>query len=174
MKKFLIIVFSFIALAIICIYIFIPGKLEISKTEYIKCNEDTAYRVLSNESMWQKWWPEKDGLIKRNDVGEEVFFYKGYRYQLTGKYSNSIEVKIRSDLSIMDSRINVTKLNSDSVALTWKCEITTSINPVSRLLKFREAKEVKNNMTDILSRLRSFLKENSTDKNLPDDFLNLN
>jgi hypothetical protein len=162
MKKFLIIVFSIIIFLLACIYIFIPGKLEISKTEYIKCNEDEAYKVISDESMWQKWWPEKDGLIKRNDAGEEVFFYKGYRYQLTGKYANSIEVKIRSDLSIMDSRINVIKLNSDSVAVTWKCEITTSINPVSRLLKFREAKEVNKNTIDILSRLLSFLIENST------------
>jgi hypothetical protein len=162
MKKFLIIVFFIIILLLSCIYIFIPGKLEISKTEYIKCNEDEAFKVISDESMWQKWWPEKDGLIKRNDAGEKVFFYKGYRYQLTAKYANSIKVKIRSDLSTMDSRINVIKLHSDSVAVTWKCEITTSINPVSRLLKFREAKEVSKNTTDILLRLRSFLKENST------------
>ncbi|MEO6906145.1 MAG: hypothetical protein ABI148_07275 [Ginsengibacter sp.] len=161
MKKFLIIVFSIIILLLACVYIFIPGKLEISKIEYIKCNEQEAYRALSNESMWQKWWPEKDGLIKQNDAGEEVFFYKGYRFQLTGKSANSIEVKLRSDLSIMDSRIFVTKLNLDSLAITWKCQIPTSINPVSRLLKFREAKDIKNNMAEILSQLRSFLNKNS-------------
>ena len=159
MKKFLTIVFSFIILALVCIYIFIPAKLEVSETQYMKCSEDEAYRVLSNESLWEKWWPQKEDLIKQNDAGEQVFFYKGYQYQLTGKSANSIEVKIRSDLSVMDSRINVTKLNLDSVAVTWKCEIATSINPVSRLLKFREAKEVKNNMREILWQLRSFLKE---------------
>jgi hypothetical protein len=156
MKKFLILVFSFIVLALVCVYVFVPGRLEISKTGYLKCNEDEAYRVLSNESMWQKWWPE-DGVVKKYKTGETAFFYKGYRYQLTGKSSNSIEVKIRSDLSVMDSRINLTKLNLDSVTFTWKCEIQTGINPSSRLLRFREAKEIKNDMTDILSHVHSFL-----------------
>lgn len=158
MKKFLLIVFSFIVLALVCIYLFISAKLEISQTEYIKCNEEDAYTLLSNQSMWQKWWPA-DGLIKKYKTGEKAFFYKGYRYLLTGKYSNSIEVKIISDLSVMDSRINLTKLNLDSVAFTWECQIQTGINPSSRLLRFREAKEIKNDMTDILSQLRSFLKE---------------
>jgi hypothetical protein len=159
MKKFLIIVFSIIILLLACIYVFIPGKLEVSKLEYMKCNVNGAYRILSNENTWQKWWPEKDGFFKKDKSGKQSFFYRGFKYQLVEKYYNAVGVKIKSDKSTIDSKINVIKINIDSVVLMWKCEIKTGINPVSRFLKYREAKDIRQNMTVILGSLRSYLED---------------
>jgi hypothetical protein len=158
MKKFLLGVFSFIVLLLICIYVFIPGDVEIAKTEYIRSSADEAYKALNNESNWKKWWPEI-GVIKKNNTGTELFFYKGYRFELTTQSGNSIELKIISDLSVADSRIVVNKYNSDSVVVNWRCDIKTGISPGKRVLKFREAKEIKKDMSDILSQLRTFLEE---------------
>lgn len=156
MKKFLIIIFSIIILLLVCIYVFIPGKLEISKAEYLKCNVNSASMILSDENTWQKWWPEEDGFFKKNKSGRSAFFYKGFKYQLVEKYYHAVGVRIKSDKSAIDSKIDVIKINIDSVMLVWKCEINTGINPVSRFLKFREAKDIKQNITAILSSLRSF------------------
>lgn len=157
MKKFLIIIFSIIILLLTCIYVFIPGKLQISKVEYINCNVNSASRILSDVNDWQKWWPQKDGFFKKNKSGKEAFFYRSFKYQLVEKYYNAVGVRINSNKSTINSKINVIKINMDSVVLMWKCEIPTGINPVSRFLTYREAKDIKQNMTAILFRLRSFL-----------------
>jgi len=159
MKKFLILVFSFIVLVVICIYIFIPGKLEISKIDYAKCNINGAFRVLSDTSSWQKWWPDKDGFYKKNTGGQEIFYYKGTGYRLSQKYYNSIEVQMKTDYSTIDSRIDLIKLNMDSVVLMWKCQVPTTLQPLSRVLKYREAEDIKNDMAVILGHLRSFLED---------------
>jgi len=158
MKKFLLLVFSFIVLLLICIYVFIPGNVKIAKTEYIRSNADEAYKALNNENSWKKWWPDI-GVIKKNNIGTELFFYKGYRFELTGQSGNSLELKITSDLSVADSRVVVNKYNSDSIVVNWRCDIKTGISPGKRVLKFREAKEIKKNIGEILSQLRTFLEE---------------
>ena len=159
MKKFLLIVFSVIALAIICLYVFIPGKLEISKDEHMKFPATSASRVLNDTSAWQKWWPEKDGFFKKDKNGKEVFYYRGFQYQLIEKYDSGVNVMINSDKLAINSKIDMIKINSDSIMLSWKCNITTGFNPVSRFLKYRQAKEIKQNMTVILGSLRSFLED---------------
>jgi hypothetical protein len=156
MKKLVIILLSFFFLALLAVYIFIPQKLEIGKVEYIKCNVNGGFRILSNESTWVKWWP-KNGLIKKNAKGQPLFFYKGFRYQLAEQYYNSIGVHIITDFSTIDSRINLIKLNIDSLVIIWNCQLTTGLNPVSRFLKFREAEAIKKDMSDILSNLGRYL-----------------
>ena len=156
MKKFLIIVLSVIVLLLICSYVFIPRQLEISKIGYAKCNINGAFRVLSDRTSWPKWWPGKDGLIKNNSKGK-IFFFKKTGYHLTEKYYNSIQVQIKTGYSTIQSKINLIKLDVDSVVLIWKCEIPTGINPVSRFLKYREAENIKNDMTVILDSLGTFL-----------------
>lgn len=155
MKKFLVFLFSLCALALICIYVFIPGKLEISKIEYINCNVNGAFRTLSDVSSWGKWWPKKDSV--KNDLAEKSFFYNGYNYHLSNKFYNAIEVSIMDNNSSIDSRINILDINVDSIVLIWKCHLPTTLNPITKILKYRQAEIIKNNMIDILSNLHSFL-----------------
>jgi hypothetical protein len=165
MKKFLIIVFSVIILLVALIYIFVPGKLEISKVAHLKCNVNSTSGILSDENAWQKWWPEKDGFFKKNKNGKEAFFYRGFKYELVEKYPNAVAVRINGDKSTAVSKIDLIQQNIDSVVVTWKCEITTGINPVSRFLKYREAKDIEQDMTAILGSLRSFLEEKNIQEN---------
>ena len=70
---------------------------------------------------------------------------------------------MRTKHSIIDSRIVLIKIANDSVILDWHCNLATSINPVTRILKYKEAEKIRNNMAAILSKLSSFL---SNKKNL--------
>jgi hypothetical protein len=157
MKKFLIFLFSGIILLLVLIYALIPSSLEISKVDYLKCNISPAFRALSDTSTWQKWWPTKEGLIRKTNTGEDDFFYRGFSFIMNEKLFNAIGVNISSDLSDYNSRVNLIQLNTDSVTILWKCEIATSINPVTRFLKYREAQSLKKSMSDILANLRTFL-----------------
>ncbi|MGN6531928.1 MAG: hypothetical protein ACTHK0_09270 [Ginsengibacter sp.] len=156
MKKLLIIFISICILLLAFVYIIIPSKLEISKVEYINCNVNGAFRVLSNEKTWYKWWPKDSSSNKKTDTSH-LFFYKGYSYHLSEKFYNAIEVPIGDEHAKIESKINIIKLNIDSVVVIWKCQLPTGFNPVSRILKYNEAENLNNNMSEILARLRIFL-----------------
>ncbi len=157
MKKLLIIFLSICILFTASVYIFIPSKLEISKVEYIKCNVNGAFRVLSNEKTWHKWWPEDSSVNKRTDTSSYLFFYKGYSYHLSEKLYNAINLPITHADDTIESKIIIIKLNIDSVVMRWDCVLKTGFNPVTRILKLNEAENIKNNMSEILSNLRIFL-----------------
>jgi hypothetical protein len=159
MKKFLIFLFSGVILLLVLIYALIPSTIEISKVGYMKCNIDTAHKALSDTSAWQKWWPTKEGLIQKTPSGEDDFFYRGFDFVMNEKFHNGIKVNIKSDLSDYTSTINLTQLNIDSVIITWKCEIPTSLNPVTRFLKNREAQSLKKTMSYLLSDFRKFIED---------------
>jgi hypothetical protein len=142
-------------LVLVCTYIFIPGKLIISKIEYVNCNANGAFRILSDQSAWEKWWLNKDSL--KNTLVENHFFYNGYKYHLTNKFYNSVEVSIKDKNTSVMSRINIIRINPDSVILEWKCTLFASINPVARILNYRKAESIKSNMTFIFYKLRLFL-----------------
>lgn len=157
MKKFIIFLLAFCTLILICIYVFIPGKLKISKIEYVNGNVNSAFRILSDQRAWEKWWPNKDSL--KSTLVENHFFYNGYKYHLTNKFYNSVEVFMEDDNTPVESRINIIRINADSVVLEWKCTMAASRNPVARILNYRKARIIKSNMTFIFSRLRLFLEK---------------
>ena len=158
MKKFLIIIFSLVILLSVSSYIFIPSTLQISKADYAQCNVYGADRILGNKNTWAKWWPENSASTENKDsLGSKTFFYNGFNYQLSQKYYNAIEVQMQTKHSIINSRIVLIKIQNDSVILDWHCNLATSINPFTRILKYKEAEKIRNNMAAILSNLSSFL-----------------
>jgi hypothetical protein len=157
MKKLLIFLLAFCALILICFYVFIPGKLTITKVEYMNCNVNGAFRILSTQSNWGKWWPNKDSLKSNRE--ESSFFYNGYNYRLTNKYYNSVEVFMEKGHDSIESRINIIKINPDSVVLEWKCILPAGFNPVTRILNYLDAKIIKKNMDSIFSKLQMFLQK---------------
>lgn len=160
MKKLLIIILSLVILLSASSYIFIPSTLQISKADYAQCNVYGADRVLNNKSTWVKWWPENSAAPPNKDSSNtKSFFYNGFNYQLSQKYYNAIEVQMRTKHSIIDSRIALIKIKNDSVILDWHCKLPTSLNPVTRFLKYQEAEKIRKNMTGILSSLSSFLSD---------------
>ena len=158
MKKFLIFLFALCVLVLICIYIFIPSKLEISKVEYVKSNVYGTFRVVSDGNTWKKWWPNKDSV--KSDFVEKSFFYNGYYYHLSNKFYHSIEVIISDKNLSVQSSIDFIKINLDSVILIWKCQLPSGLDPFSKIKKYQQAEKIKNNMTQILSQLRLFLEKN--------------
>lgn len=157
MRKFLVFLFAILALALLAVYIFIPGKLVILKTQYVNCNVNGAFRIISDQSSWIKWWPNKDSA--QHDFSQNRFFYNGYSYDLTNRYYNSVEVFIRNKEDSIISRINLIKLNPDSVLLEWKCILNANLNPFTRISNYKKAENINRNTATILSHLRSFLEK---------------
>ena len=159
MKRVLLVLLIIVLILIAGIYLFIPGKIQISRTVMIPVTPPAAFRVLSEKNNWKKWWPdesyERDSTNKNN-----TFFYNGYSYQLSQKFFNTVGVIIKNkhDAKIISS-INILSMHRDSVALEWQTETVLSKNPLKRIQDSREAREIENDIGVILSHIQSFLAE---------------
>ena len=56
-KKWLFVFAGLLVVFLSCIYIFIPGQLEVSTVKVVKCNASGAARVIYPDTGRRKWWP---------------------------------------------------------------------------------------------------------------------
>jgi hypothetical protein len=56
-KKWLFVLAGLLVVFLLCIYIFIPGELEVSAIRSVKCNASGAARVVHEGGERAKWWP---------------------------------------------------------------------------------------------------------------------
>lgn len=159
MKKFLIVVISLCILFLVSIYIFVPGKLEIAKVEFANCNINGASRTIHDSHGWWKWWPDADSLRHNYKTDSVWHYYNGYYYHLDEKLYDAIKIQIKNKETNIESFVHIFKFNFDSVAIEWKCSLFTGTNPITRILKYKQAERIQNNMTQILSGLVSFLED---------------
>lgn len=151
MKKPVVIILLLIVIAVTLVYILIPQKLEISKIDYINCNINGSYRILVDTTDWKKWWPKHENPSNENSGG---YNYNGFSFRMNEELYNGIKVKING---LYNSRIDLIKLNMDSIAVVWKCEMSGGIDPVTRLVKYYQAEKLEKSMKDILQNLQTFL-----------------
>ena len=158
MKRLLIGLSLVIFLSLISIYIFVPRDIIVSKVSLINCNAEGATRMVLQPANWQKWWL-KD---RNNSRSNPPFIYNGTSYKIIKVLQNSVDVVITGSNYKTLSTIYILGLPSDTVVIQWKADIFSGYNPVGKIQSYQHAISIKNNMTDILSNLRSFLenKEN--------------
>ncbi|HEY6083100.1 MAG TPA: hypothetical protein VIU45_06550 [Chitinophagaceae bacterium] len=145
MRKAVITILGVFVLLTGSIYFFIPGKINITDYTAVNATANGTYRVLSDTGKWAGWWP-KD--------------LNNYTYTLSEKLYNAIKVSIRNNTTQFSSKIGILPLPGDSALLQWESTLTTGFNPFKRLIRYRQAIQVKNNMTVILKRLQFFLNKN--------------
>ncbi len=163
MKKWFLSVALLIGILLAGLYIFIPGNLVITKIAIFKCPPNAIYRHFSEEENWREWLPaDKPGFHSLSPATNHSYNYNGDSYLITQKFHNTIEILIGDDSSEINSTVSILQLPSDSVAVYWQCSVAAGLNPFRRVMQYRRARSIKNNMTDILDHLHSFLdkKEN--------------
>ena len=158
MRKWLILFLLLIVTGIIAIYLFIPGTLAISTTAYLNTPSDIAYRNLSEESKWLRWWPADSSTTSATDTSSQAkFVVENINYTIVHKSINEIEIVIESAEEKLNSRVLVIPLKKDSTALHWTSVIETGFNPFGRVQHYNQAKTIKKNMETIFNSLRSYL-----------------
>lgn len=160
MKKLLIIILSVFALLLICIYIFIPAKIDFSKVIIIKTKINIANRFLMDESKWGKWFLS-DSANSLSPLSDNRYYqYKSYTYTIKKKMLNAAEVSISNNQTSLKSLIHMISINEDSIAIEWKSEIPESMNPIHKLQNYIKAENLRKDMSDILNHLKAFLEQN--------------
>jgi hypothetical protein len=157
MRKWLFAFAGFLILFFISFFIFIPSNLKVSKAIAIRCNAQGAYRILSNENTWNKWWPGYDSSIHLDTSSKYTFNYQKEVYRLKQKLLNGVEVNIGHNESLVNSTMILIPLRRDSVIIEWQSTIVESNNPFKRIAGYLHAVNIKKNMDPILEGLHNFL-----------------
>lgn len=141
MKKWLILLLIILIAGLAGVYIFIPGKLIIGEVAYVNCSQKGAYRILTSEKTFPDWWPGK--LIKKRLI-------------------NSLETEMHYENAVFAGTLYILPLPQDSAMINWQSSLPTSMNPVQRIIQYRQAILIKDSMHIILDSLRHYLdkKEN--------------
>jgi len=139
---------------LIGVYIFIPHKIIVSKTVFINCTLNGTYRFFSDESNMQKWWPAKGP-----DNQITGFNYKNRGYRIEQKLYNSVQITIQDDKVKIATKLNIFALPNGLIAIEWICPIDSSFNPIKKIIDYRYAKNIQNDISDILQSLKLFLEK---------------
>ena len=159
MKKWLISLSIFLILVLAAVYFFIPGTIKISKVVLVNCTESGASRYLFEKNKWKNWWPDSAVSMPAQPDSNTAFNYRNYSYRIVSNYLYVINVVIEHNNFKENSKLHITSLLGDSAAIIWECSFQASLNPITRLLQYQHAVEVKNNMNDLLNHLQSFLEK---------------
>jgi hypothetical protein len=149
MKKWGLFIIVVLLLAVACIYLFIPSTLTIAKVVPARCRSSAVFSVIGGDSGRGRWLPVGDG---------------GFQYHVAAVYYNGVDISILTpQRRELISRLSIIPIGKqDSSLLHWECQLPAGVNPIGRVRRYAEAKEIAGNMKDVLNKLSDFLgkKEN--------------
>ncbi len=152
MKKLLIVLLSFLILAVIAIYIIVPSKVILTGTKIAGCTPNGFDSCLHNLEKWKQWWPDKT-LQPGND---SVFVYNGCTYKLSALFTDGGTVQAKSNNHVLDINIRTAYKTRDSIVAEWKTVWKTGYNPLTRVFSYLNADDFKKNMQTVFDSLCSF------------------
>ncbi len=153
MKKLFIAVLAFLALAVTCIYIFIPSKIKISNAVFISCNANSTARFLLDKNNWEHWFPGQP------QQDSNIFKSQNFIYSVTRASNNGVEVSIsKKDLHLTSSIIMV-PISNNNIGIQWQSEMPENSGPIKRLFSYSKASKLHRNMDLILDSLKTFLEK---------------
>jgi hypothetical protein len=150
MKKILLVVFILLVLCLAAVYVFIPASINISSTSLASSIPKNIALSLNDLDKWQQWWPGQN--IKTGDP----FFYKGYGYRLTDRFTDGAEIELKTDDEEIASKIAIIPFGKDSSAVEWQTSFDAGANPFKRVAQYSKASRFKNDMREILRSLLNF------------------
>lgn len=156
MKKILIAILSLISLSIICIYVFIPDQITISRVEEVESSDRIIANFISESRNRNQWWP-KDSSTKLSNPDTTTQQFKGYQYQFKPGSLSSVNIQIsKSDLQT-NSVITWMPEAKSTYKISWRTAIEASKNPLLRFRQYQAARKLKDNMNLILDNFLSYI-----------------
>ena len=137
-----------VIISLASVYIFVSNPIIVSKAETIESSERIISQHINEGAERVKWWPEKSA------VTEDVMYLNGLEYKFKASNLNLNEVSIRKGDFEAKSFISWQVVSKNTLKISWRTAIPPGNNPITRFLRYQNARKVKKNM-DII--LESFL-----------------
>ncbi len=146
---------SFIVL--ISIHFLIPAKIDFREVIIIKVNQTVAGRFISDENKWGNWWPGKN---KQDNNGDAKYHHNNnFSYTVNQKLTHGDSVIIKRKSILIKSLLNIIPINNDSVAVQWRGQSESEINPVTRLKNYLESLKNESSIEELLQSMKVFLEK---------------
>lgn len=151
MKKILLVVLAVLVSCLLGIYIFIPSQFKITVHAMARCIPKNIAECLRDEASWKQWWPNS---ASRGNY--KSFTYGRYQYKLMEPLTDGAEIQVNRNERDFKSRILVLPSGKDSSAVEWQVLLTSGYNPIQRVFQRFEARQIKNNIHNVLHALTNF------------------
>jgi hypothetical protein len=145
MKNILITLLLVAILIVAGTYIFIPSVIAVSSVRLVKTTAGNVNNSLHDTATWKRWWP-----------GQKDFNMDGYDYRLKTALSDGAEIELQSEDRRYQTKLSILPYNNDTVALQWETSFRTGLFPITRLVRYKEAVDVKKSIDTVLKALGNF------------------
>jgi hypothetical protein len=126
-------------------YIFIPSVIAVSSVRLVKTTAGNVNTSLHDTAAWKRWWP-----------GKKDFEVDGYDYNLKTALSDGAEIEMQSEDRRYETKISILPYSNDTVALQWQTSFRTGLFPITRLVRYKEAVDLKKSIDSVLNALGNF------------------
>ena len=153
---------------IIVIYIFIPGKINITSSTVIPTTDIGVERFVTDENKWEKWWTYNNPHEKpTNPEHAKAFISNSDTFKLFNKYYKSADILIHTDAQELVSKLVIISLTQDSTGIEWTSPLLMGSDPYTRLTRYLQAKHLKKSMDTVLYNLKGFLSKSENIYGIP-------
>jgi len=164
MKRLVLVALVVLFIGLVCIYIFIPGTINIQQTVRVSATRDGLSRKLFNESEWNHWWPgsiEKGGGTTKYHYGHSVF-------SIDKQTIGSIVLAAASNRVACTTFLNLVNTKIDTTQVIWSGAVPTSLNPLKRIQIYFATNNIGADVNRILQAVQSHFSktENVYDYNI--------
>ena len=158
MKKWLTGLFLLFVLAMVSVYILVPRTLVVSTYMPVNATASAAFRFLSEEARWKKWWPGTSGDSgAANSSAAPRFIFKASEFSIGRTYLHAVEIPVSDNNGIIPSTASVLSIAGDSAVIQWETSLDAGTSPDSRIRQYFRARQIKTAMSAVLSGLQKFL-----------------
>lgn len=153
MKKWIASVIILLLLSLIGIYVIIPANIVVTRSTTVNANQTGIHRFLTDESNWQKWWPDSSN----NNNKTTNFELNGYRFNKNKSLFNSFEIEIEKNGGVLSSLLQFFSTTNKSTEIKWIVSINAGINPFTRIQRYFTAKKLGNSFEVILASMANYV-----------------
>jgi hypothetical protein len=122
----------------------LPRQVTVSASVAIHTPSAAVRRCLTQKEQWDKWWPHHATGLQ-------------YREQnFSADPMNSLLVRVPVQDSVASSLIMPIGVTRDSTIVTWTTFLPPSANPAQRLRNWMQARRLKGEFRQVLTRLKAF------------------
>ncbi|MCY7422877.1 MAG: GyrI-like domain-containing protein [Chitinophagaceae bacterium] len=158
MKRFFALLIVLLVLSTIAIYVLIPATLKIAALTIVPTNSEATFRVISNSANWLKWTNGQPPVkTDSNNIG--AFTNDTYTFYIKEVLHNAARIKVTQGSLKTNSLFTILPITKDSSVMMWESEISTGLNPILKIQRYRQALAFKKSISGILDKLKQFLEK---------------
>ena len=141
---------------IVIVYFIYPARPIISQSRSIHATTEHVAAFTGSQVNWLKWWPH---LSSNRSDSAAAFICDGYTYRIRTQLYAVTEIDIIKGRDTFFSTLSRIPLRTDSTKVTWEVPFKSTNNPIRRIVRTRQSRELRQSITLLLEHLARFVED---------------